>query len=166
MSTTTAAPVVRDLALDDRPALERLIRSVDLFSEAEMKVALEVLDAYLARPNVDYSVICTIGSDGQLLGYACYGATPCTDGTWDLYWIAVDGRTRGQGIGSRLMNVVEERIASTGARLILIETSSRADYTPTRAFYERRGYAVVARITDFYAPGDDRVIFARTLKNV
>jgi ribosomal protein S18 acetylase RimI-like enzyme len=145
----------------DRPALAALIGTVDLFSHAEKDVAMEVLDAYLEHPGRDYSALGAFTRHGDLLGYACYGPTPCTEGTWDLYWIAVRGDARGHGIGTLLMEEVERRLVEDQARLVLIETSSRADYAPTRAFYERRGYTVVARVPDFYAPGDDRLIFAR-----
>jgi len=37
------------------------------------------------------------------------------------------------------------------------------EYAPTRAFYERRGYAAVARIPDFYAPGDDQVVYTKAI---
>jgi ribosomal protein S18 acetylase RimI-like enzyme len=153
---------VRALEPADRPALDRLVRSVELFSPAEMDVAMEVLDAYFARPGHDYYGLGAFGPGDLLLGYACYGPTPCTEGTWDLYWIAVAGAARGRGVGSVLMEVVEHALADRQARMLLIETASRADYAPTRAFYQRRGYAEAARVADFYAPGDDRVIFVRT----
>ncbi len=157
---------LRDLEPGDRPGLERLVRSVELFSAAEMDVAMEVLDAYLAHPGLDYHAIGAFTHDGGIAGYACFGPTPCTEGTWDLYWIAVDGQVRSQGIGTVLMEEVERMVVEKGARLLVIETASRADYAPTRAFYERRGYTAVAQIPDFYAPGDDRVIFVRTFVHV
>lgn len=153
---------LRALMAGDRPALERLIRSVDLFSADEKDVAMEVLDSYFAHPGRDYHALGAFDPEDGLLGYACYGPTPCTSGTWDLYWIAVAGETRGRGVGSQLMDAVEGKLVERQARLVVIETSSRSDYTPTRAFYERRGYDVVAQVQDFYAPGDDRVIFARS----
>lgn len=153
---------LRELAAGDRAALERLVRSIELFSAAEKEVAMEVLDSYLAYPRRDYHALGAFTPGGDLVGYACYGPTPCATGTWDLYWIAVDGETRGQGIGTLLMAAVERELAAGRARLVVIETSSRAEYTPTRAFYQRRGYDVVAEVPDFYAPGDDRVIFARS----
>jgi ribosomal protein S18 acetylase RimI-like enzyme len=156
-----ASTVIRGLERADRAALEALVRSVDLFSDAEKDVATEVLDAYLEHPGKDYHALGAFTLGGALQGYACYGPTPCTADTWDLYWIAVNGDARGRGIGTLLMEEVERRLVANRARLVLIETSSRADYTPTRAFYERRGYDVVAQVPDFYAPGDDRVIFAR-----
>jgi hypothetical protein len=45
--------------------------------------------------------------------------------------------------------------------MLVVETSSRADYAPTRKFYEVRGYVASATVTDFYAPGDHRVIYAK-----
>lgn len=153
---------LRDLGPADRAAVERIVRSTDLFSAAERDVAVEVLDAYLAHPGRDYHGVGAFSAAGDLLGYACYGPTPCTDGTWDLYWIAVAGETRGRGIGTLLMAEVERRVVEHRARLLVIETSSRADYTATRTFYERRGYSAVARVPDFYAPDDDRVIFVRS----
>jgi ribosomal protein S18 acetylase RimI-like enzyme len=153
---------VRFLETGDRGAAATLIRSVDLFSEAEKDVALEVMDAYMEHPGEDYHALGAFTHRDVLLGYACYGPTPCTAGTWDLYWIAVSGEARGRGIGTLLMEEMERRLVEMDARLLLIETSSRADYAPTRGFYERRGYEVVAKVPDFYAPGDDRVIFART----
>ena len=158
---TAASIVTRRLERDDRAALEALVRSVALFSDAEKDVAMEVLDAHLDDPGKDYHGLGAFTPHGVLLGYACYGPTPCTADTWDLYWIAVGGTARGNGIGTLLMEEVERRLVANRARLLLIETSSRADYTHTRAFYERRGYSVVAQVPDFYAPGDDRVIFAR-----
>lgn len=155
-------PTLRDLDRPDRAALEALVRAVELFSDAEKDVAMEVLDAHLADPGRDYHALGAFSPGDVLLGYACYGPTPCTDGTWDLYWIAVAGEARDRGIGTLLMAEVERRIAERRGRMVLIETSSRPEYTPTRSFYERRGYAVVARVPDFYSTGDDRMIFVRS----
>jgi D-alanine-D-alanine ligase len=162
-----SSPVaLRALARAHRDALVTLIGSVELFSEDEKVVAVEVLDSYMEHPGKDYHALGAFTHRDVLLGYACYGPTPCTAGTWDLYWIAVSGDARGRGIGTLLMEEIERRLVELNARLLLIETASRPDYAPTRAFYERRGYEVVANVPDFYAPGDDRVIFARTFTTV
>lgn len=158
--------LIRALEATDRAAVARLVRSVALFSTAEREVAVEVLDSYLEDPGKDYFALGAFTQRSVLLGYACYGPTPCTSGTWDLYWIAVAGDARGRGIGTLLMEEIERRLVQHHARLVLIETSSRADYEPTRGFYERRGYQVVARVPDFYAVGDDRMILARTIDSV
>jgi D-alanine-D-alanine ligase len=164
---TSLTGVAHDVALrglvpSDRPALAALVASVELFSGAEQVVAMEVLDSYMEHPGQDYHALGAFTHRDVLLGYACYGPTPCTSGTWDLYWIAVSGQARGRGVGTLLMEETERRLVEKNARLLLIETSSRAEYAPTRGFYEQRGYRVVSRVPDFYAPGDDRVMFART----
>jgi len=47
--------------------------------------------------------------------------------------------------------------------MLLVETSSRPDYSNTRAFYARCGYTEAARIKDFYAPADDRIMLTTRL---
>ena len=90
------------------------------------------------------------------------GPTPCTLGTFDLYWMAVDPAAQGAGIGTALIRAMEDRLRGL-ARLIIVETAGRADYRPTRAFYEARGYQRAAVIPDFYAPGDDQLVYVKTL---
>ena len=58
------------------------------------------------------------------------------------------------------MREMEGRLAGS-ARLIVVETAGREDYAPTRAFYEARGYRRAAVIPDFYAPGDDQVVYVK-----
>jgi GNAT superfamily N-acetyltransferase len=99
----------------------------------------------------------------RLIGYACFGATPATDGTYDLYWLAVDPAAQGRGIGSALVRAVEAKLLDRGARLLVVETSSRPDYEGTRRFYARSGYKEAARVRDFYAPADDRIVLTTRL---
>jgi predicted N-acetyltransferase YhbS len=66
------------------------------------------------------------------------------------------------GVGSALVDEMERRLRGR-ARLIAVDTSGRPDYAPTRDFYAAKGYLAVARVPDFYAPGDDQVIFTKRL---
>ena len=130
-----------------------------VFRDDEIAVALEVFDASRKPGQTDYQ---TLGADldGRLVAWVCWGHTPCTEGTWDLYWIAVDPAAQGAGFGSALMEEVESRLAGV-ARLIVVETSGRAAYAPTRAFYQARGYRMAAVVPEFYAAGDAQVIFTK-----
>jgi ribosomal protein S18 acetylase RimI-like enzyme len=112
-------------------------------------------------PATGYSFLGAFTPDDELVGYACYGPTPDTDRTFDLYWIAVDPDAQGGGGGTRLLTEVERRLQGQNARMLIVETSSRSEYAPTRHFYEKRGYAEAARVREFYAPLDDRIIFTK-----
>jgi ribosomal protein S18 acetylase RimI-like enzyme len=146
-----------------RGPAEAILRTTGVFREDEILVALEVLDSFFARPGQDYTAVGAFTPGGKLFGFTVVGPTPCTLGTWDLYWIAVSPEAQGLGVGTVLLKEVERRLTRSNARLLTIETSSRPQYDPTRAFYLKRGYREVARVPDFYEAGDDRVIYAKTL---
>ena len=142
-----------------RGRLGDILAATGMFSADEVGVALELFDA----SSDGYEFLGAFDRDDTLVGYACYGPTPGTDRTFDLYWIAVHPSAQGAGEGGRLLGEVERRLQARTGRLLVAETSSRADYASTRRFYERRGYQAVARVADFYAPADDRVIYAKCL---
>ena len=152
---------LRPLGHAQRARLEQLTRETGLFREEEVATAVELLDDALAGDD-DYRFVGAF-DDEQLIGYACWGPTPGTAGTWDLYWIVVDRRHQGRGVGTQLLRDVESRLTAHGARLTVVETSSRADYQATRKFYEARGYTRTATIAGYYAPGDDLVIYTKDL---
>jgi ribosomal protein S18 acetylase RimI-like enzyme len=148
----------------DRPALTRLLRNTPEFKTYEVDVAEEVIDSYLDSPGASGYYVLVASGDGGAAGYVCYGPTPCTEGTWDVYWVAVASGERGKGTGTALMNAAEDAIRKADGRLIIVETSSTPLYENTREFYWKRGYETVARVPDFYAPGDDRLILRKRLK--
>ncbi len=158
MSGTTVSLHLRQLTQSDRDRIEEITWSVGLFREGEIPVALEVFDeATGGVPGSTYTVL-GAESDNRLAGWICWGPTPCTLGTYDLYWMAVDPELQSTGIGTALLAEMERRLNGV-ARLIIIETAGRPDYAPTRAFYQARGYSPVATVPDFYAPGDYQVVF-------
>jgi ribosomal protein S18 acetylase RimI-like enzyme len=148
----------------DKPALMRILANTPEFKSYEVTVAEEVIDCYLENHTRSGYYILVAVEEGSLAGYICYGPTPCTDGTWDLYWEAVDPGKRGRGIGTALTEAAEAAIARARGRLIIIETSSTPPYENTRRFHLGHGYETTARVADFYAPGDDRLILQKRLK--
>ncbi len=174
MSGTLVSPNLRHLRATDRGRIEEITRAVGLFREDEIPVALEVFDEavragtgaspYGIGPRGDpYSAI-GAEVDGHIGGWICWGPTPCTIGTYDLYWMAVDPALQGAGIGTALIAEMERRLAGQ-ARLIVVETAGRPDYAATRRFYEARGYHAVATIPDFYAQGDDQVVYVKEVRS-
>jgi ribosomal protein S18 acetylase RimI-like enzyme len=147
----------------DKPSLMALVRNTPEFKPAEVTVAEEVIDSYLRDPaGSGYNVL--VAGDSAVNGYICYGPAPLTEGTWDVYWIAVAPEEKGRGTGSALLAYAEDKIKEAKGRLIIIETSSQAGYERTRRFYQKHAYEVIAQITDFYAPGDDKIILQKRLR--
>ena len=155
---------IRRLTPPDRGALCQLLADSGTFNDEEIRVALEVIDDALAEPGKDYHVLVAENADGQVASYVCYGPTPMTEATFDLYWIATHPDARGQGLASRLVRQMEAELASARTCTVRIETSQLESYGAARVFYERAGYAEVGRIRDFYKPGDDLITFAKRLE--
>jgi ribosomal protein S18 acetylase RimI-like enzyme len=146
----------------DRARIQAIVEATGVFRPDEVAIALEVFDGAVAAPGRDYWGVGAYDDD-RLVGFALYGPVPCTVATWDLYWIAVDPAVHGAGIGRQLMAHCEAAITAEGGRQVVVETSSRVDYGPTRAFYQQLGYRVQATIPEYYAPGDALVVYTKFL---
>ncbi|HVS03054.1 MAG TPA: GNAT family N-acetyltransferase [Thermoanaerobaculia bacterium] len=161
---SAAAPTLRhQVRRGDEEAVRRIVSGSGFFRPAEVEIAVELVAEALERAEASGYCFVVAEEGGTVVGYTCFGEIPGTEGSWDLYWIAVDSERRGQGLGRRLLAASEERIAAAGGRRVFIETSSLDLYRPTRQFYLRCGYRVEAELADFYRPGDGKVIFGRRL---
>lgn len=148
----------------DRERIHDILVATTRFTDEEVRCAIELVDISFAHPEKgEYLIYVVEAPDGEVQGYACYGPTPLTDGVYDLYWIAVDPRHQGQGLGQVLLRFVENEVRRQHGRMLLIETSSKESYGPTMRFYERSGYDEISRIKDFYRIEDDKVVFCKRL---
>lgn len=149
---------------DDKPEVIRLLQALPEFEPPEIAVAEEVIDSYLDNPlGLGYHIQ-VAEVESRVAGYICYGPVPLTEGTWDVYWIAVTAGKQGQGIGNALITSAQDEIKRVQGRLIIIETSSKPGYEKTRRFYLSQGYKIVGHIPDFYAPGDDKLVLHKQLR--
>jgi len=148
---------------EDRLAVREIVRSTGFFNPAEIEVADELVRERLRAGTASGYYFLFLERQGEVIGYCCYGPIAATTGSFDLYWIAVHRHWQGQGLGRLIMNECEVRVRQAGGRRIYIETSGRDQYEPTRRFYERCGYRCEARLPDFYAPGDDKLIYVKIL---
>jgi ribosomal protein S18 acetylase RimI-like enzyme len=151
------------LEATDRAQVESILRATKFFSPAEITIGLELVDAGLETGAASGYRFLLLERDGRLRGYACYGPIPGTRASYDLYWIAVEPSSQGHRVGAHLLRETERRIRRQGGRRVYVDTSTRPQYTPTRAFYERCGYRVAALLEDFYAPGDGKAIYLKVL---
>jgi len=151
--------IVREFAAEDRDSVRRMLVDCQAFSEEEVRIALDMVEAGLQG---DYSLL-VVEADGQVQGYACLGRAPLTASAWYLYWICVTPAGQGRGAGRMLQAGAEQLVRAAGGDRIVIETSGRPDYERTRRFYRNAGFAEVGRIPDFYKPADDCMVFCKVL---
>jgi acetoin utilization deacetylase AcuC-like enzyme/GNAT superfamily N-acetyltransferase len=152
-----------ELQPEDPGRIRHLVEITGFFSQEEIDVAEELAQERLAREAASGYHFVMAEQYGRLVGYACYGQISCTVGSYDLYWIAVHPDIQGKGLGQRLLNETERRIRDAGGSRIYVDTSQRLQYASTRAFYENAGYRLDAVLTEFYAPGDNKVIYCKSL---
>jgi GNAT superfamily N-acetyltransferase len=156
--------VFRDEVLpEDGERVRRLVDITGFFHPAEVTVAKELVEERLQKGEASGYHFIMAEHYGRLVGYACFGPIPCTEASYDLYWIAVHPDFQGRGLGRRLLAEAERRIKAAGGRRIYVDTSQRVQYASTRAFYESRGYRLETVLKDFFAVGDGKAIYCKSL---
>ncbi|MFV0423851.1 GNAT family N-acetyltransferase [Oleidesulfovibrio sp.] len=160
-STTTLQDVTfrRKVLPSDAATVRAIVKATGFFTTEEADVAEELVTEHLQHGAASGYLFVFAQMETTVTGYACYGPTPATEGTYDLYWIAVNPHCQHIGLGAALLNEVTGDVRAAGGRLLFAETSGTPDYTPTRRFYERTGFTAEAVLKDFYRKNDDKVIF-------
>lgn len=148
----------------DGEAVRRIVTATGAFRPDEVDVAVELVDERLARGAASGYEFVFAEVGGQAVGYSCFGPIACTVGSYDLYWIAVTPGEHRRGIGAALLAESERAIAAAQGRHIYVETSSTPRYAAARSFYERHHYERIATFTDFYEPGDSKVVYRKVTR--
>ncbi|MBI4082213.1 MAG: GNAT family N-acetyltransferase [Candidatus Lambdaproteobacteria bacterium] len=147
----------------DPAAVEALCRATGFFSVDEVGISRELVEERLAQGLASGYLFLFAEQRGRVVGYTCYGPIPGTVGSYDLYWIVVDPKMQGRGLGKELVARTEAAVRAAGGRRVYIETASRPQYAPTQAFYLGCGYRQEAFLPDFYAPGDGKLIYGKAV---
>lgn len=123
------------------------------------------MDIFSNHPDQnDYILVVAEDESAQVVGFLSFGPAALTEGTYFLYWIAVDPDSASHGYGTELMDWMEKQIRSRSGRMVLLETSTQTSYAGAHGFYRHRGYREASRIAHFYKPGDDRLTFVKYFK--
>lgn len=150
---------MRPVEKPDLPALKEVIDSNELFPS-------ELLDGmtepYFGDPDTS-DIWLTLDVDQQPALVAYCAPERMTQGTYNLYLIAVHKRHHWQGLGSKAMAFIEEMLRQQGSRILIVETSGLPDFELTRRFYTKIGYTQEAVIREFYQAGEDKVVFWKKL---
>lgn len=156
---------IRSARLTDIPAIETIAVATDMFPAEEAGFLGELLRSVVSGEETR-AQWWVAEQAGTVAGATYVAPEPFADRMWNLYFIAVDPTHQSQGIGQALMAHVEATLTATGpevARILVVETSSTAQYDRTRTFYWRLGYDEEARIREFYGPNDDKIVFWKRL---
>lgn len=154
----------KEPSLNDIPYLVEILRSTGFFYDYEIDIVIELVEDRVPKGKEKSDYIFDIAEINHIpIAFTCYGKTPGTLFSFDLYWIAVHQNYRGQGVGKKLMNRAFNDIKFFGGKNIWIETSSRELYTPTRNFYLRYGCQLVAELPNFYNDNDHKVVFLKKI---
>ena len=145
----------------DPARIKEIVSSTGFFREDEIHVAVELVEEWLSKGEASGYEFLFAEVDGKPVAYSCYGLIPCTLHSYDLYWIATHKDFMNKGIGRALLRETEKAIQKAGGIGIYVETSSKGQYAPTRAFYENNDYILKARFEDFYDRGDDKVVYIK-----
>jgi ribosomal protein S18 acetylase RimI-like enzyme len=123
-----------------------------------------VLEAYFTGQLGDGHFIGVWENQNKLVvAWSYYAANPHAPGVWDVWWIGTDPSLSGRGYGTKLLSAIERDISMRSGRVIVIETSATPPLARARRFYPRLGYLESGRISNFYGPGEDKIIFAKSL---
>jgi ribosomal protein S18 acetylase RimI-like enzyme len=162
MITTEHIILRREVIPGDPETITELVTSTGFFREDEILVAAELATERLHKGSASGYEFLFAEISGETVAYSCYGPIPCTLHSYDLYWIATHQDFMNRGIGKYLLQETEKAIFMAGGASIYVETSSKEQYAPTRAFYENNGYLLKARFENFYAPDDDKLVYVKT----
>jgi ribosomal protein S18 acetylase RimI-like enzyme len=155
--------IIRTTTEADVEAIVGIVEQGGVFTTEEAEMVKQLLDYYFRTPEQDEYIFITGEEDGAPVGFACYGRIALTQKNFELNWIATDQSAVRRGVGTQLLKAVEDLSRERGGRFLNLETSSTEPYAAARAFYERHGYTVVARIPDYYADDDGMLIFRKML---
>ena len=123
-----------------------------------------MISPFLDQPDGnEFWLTCETGSP---VAVAYCKAEAMTEGTWNLLLIAVDIEHQGMGIGRKMMDFIERKLCQETARILLVETSGLPEFERTREFYLQCEYLQVATVPEYYAAGDDKVIFWKKLNKL
>ncbi|MFK7835885.1 MAG: GNAT family N-acetyltransferase [Sulfitobacter sp.] len=139
--------------------MQRVLDATELFPSDMLP---DMLGPFLAGDTSE-ELWLTYVQDGTPKGLCYARAEALTEGTWNMLAIAVHPDLQGQGAGTALTQALEAQLKAKSQRILIVDTSGTEDFAATRAFYAGNNYTEEARIRDFWAEGDDKVIFRKAL---
>lgn len=150
---------VRETVSSDIPALEEVLNLTDLFPSSMLPA---MLTNFLSGDASD-ELFLTCSAEGRIVGFCYAKAEALAGGTWNMLALALLPSLQRKAYGSGLVCHLEERLRARDRRVLIVDTSAADAYSRTRAFYLKNAYVEEARIRDFWAKGEDKIVFWKAL---
>ena len=153
--------MIRQTINDDHSAIMEIAIDSGLFEQGQT----ELLRGMLECPDED-DIWFTHVQEGIPVGVAYLAPEKMTNGTWNLYWIAVHPRHQKQGLGKAMLSHIQSWLMKKNQRILIVETAGLDQFNYVRKFYSDNGFSLEARIREFYETGIDKVVFWKSLSNL
>lgn len=150
---------VRSVMQNDVADLKKVIDTSGLFPSYLLE---GMMQAYFTNPDSE-EIWLTQDVQGTPAVIAFCAPEKFTNGTYNLYLIAVHAAHQSKGIGAEVIQYIEDLLRSKGGRVLIVETSGLPEFERTRKFYDQRSFQRIATIPDFYNEGEAKVVFWKKL---
>ena len=157
--------MIRLATPNDTHKLLALAEAIGLFEPNQIEELAQMLSQHFSDEDNSEGLWFT-DYEHEPVGVAYVAPERMTEGTWNIYLIAVHPDYQRQGRGASLLSHIEQILIQRGERVLIVETSGLDDFEYVRAFYRKSGYEEEARIREFYKAGDDKVIFRKALGSI
>jgi ribosomal protein S18 acetylase RimI-like enzyme len=153
-------PLIRSTEKTDAAAILSIVKESGQFDADGLAYVQDTLAQHLAGHGED---IWLTADDGEPVGVAYCTPEPVASGTWNLLMLWTRSDRHGKGHGASLVQQIEHELKSRAARLLVVETSGLPEFAPARSFYAKCGFVHEASIKNFFAAGDDKLVFTKPL---
>ena len=155
---------IRIVKEKDLQGLKAVIDSSELFPSELLD---DMIASYFNNPGSQdiWLTVDDLDLKRSTIAVAYCAPEPMTEGTYNLYLIAIHKDYQGKSIGTQIMQYVEKLLREQGHRVLIVETSGLPEFELTRKFYDKCQYTRMALIKDFYQEGEDKVIFWKKIAN-
>lgn len=156
----------KEIEKEDINRIKEILSSTGFFNQApdEIDVAVELAEISLKNGNnVDNYRFIFLEEDSRTVGYVCFAKIPCSNTSFEIYWLCVDKSCQRGGAGRMLLDEVLNEIRALGGVKAILQTAGREQYIPTQKFYTAFGFELEARIKNYYDLNDDCLIYSYSL---
>ena len=148
---------IRPMKTAESGAVHELARSLSVFFPEDL---IKIIDESVRKHP------CLVGLLGDdIVGFLVWTLRDAD--TAEILWMGIKEKYHGLGLGSMLLDSLEQAMEQKDVSKIVVSTVSyTVDYKPyqkVRAFYYNRGFKSLGIQSDYYFDGVDRLILVKTL---